>query len=138
MRDLVIKDLKRHEGRVLHAYPDHLGYWTIGYGRLIDERRGGGITQEEAEYLLSNDIDRVAAALQDQAGYRKAPAQVKRALLNMAFQLGVRGLLNFRRMWTALEQKDYAMAAEEALDSRWAEQTPNRAAEVAAWIADGA
>jgi len=56
----------------------------------------------------------------------------------MGFQLGVRGLLNFRRMWTALEQKDYAMAAEEALDSRWAEQTPNRAAEVAAWIADGA
>ena len=138
MRDLVIKDLKRHEGLVLHEYKDHLGYSTIGYGRLIDERRGGGISEQEAEYLLGNDIDKVSAALQDQAGYRKAPAQVKRALLNMGFQLGVRGLLNFRRMWTALEQKDYAMAAEEALDSRWAEQTPNRAAEVAAWIADGA
>lgn len=138
MRDLVIKDLKRHEGLVLHEYKDHLGYSTIGYGRLIDDRRGGGISEQEAEYLLGNDIDKVSAALQDQAGYRKAPAQVKRALLNMGFQLGVRGLLNFGRMWTALEQKDYATAAEEALDSRWAEQTPNRAAEVAAWIADGA
>lgn len=136
MRDLVIKDLKRHEGGVLHAYPDHLGYWTIGYGRLIDERRGGGITESEAEYLLSNDIDKVSFALQSQVGYRKAPKQVKRALLNMGFQLGVRGLLSFGRMWSALEQKDYALAAEEALDSRWASQTPNRATEVAAWIAN--
>ena len=52
----------------------------------------------------------------------------------MGFQLGIGGLLGFRKMWAALERSDYAQAAEEALDSRWAEQTPNRAQEVAEWI----
>ena len=47
------------EGLVLHAYEDHLGYLTIGYGRLIDKRRGGGISKAEAEYLLLNDCRRV-------------------------------------------------------------------------------
>ena len=50
--------LRLHEGFVSHAYEDSTPekYLTIGYGRLIDERLGGGISQEEAEYLLTNDI----------------------------------------------------------------------------------
>ena len=133
-RSQIVDDLKRHEGLRLHAYQDHLGYWTIGYGRMIDERRGGGISEAEAEHLLENDIDRVASRLQNERGFRLAPDGVKRALVNMAFQLGVGGLLGFKRMWSALERNDYAQAAEEALDSRWAEQAPNRAKEVAEWI----
>ena len=133
----IVDDLKRHEGLKLHAYQDHLGYWTIGYGRLIDKERGGGISKDEAEMLLEHDIDRVANRLQNERGFRLAPDSVKRALVNMAFQLGTGGLLGFRRMWAALERRDYEQAAEEALDSRWAEQTPNRAAEVAKWIKQG-
>jgi len=135
---VIVEDLKRHEGLRLHAYQDHLGYWTIGYGRLIDERKSGGISKAEAEHLLANDIDRVARRLQHETGFRNAPSPVKRALVNMAFQLGVTGLLGFKRMWAALEQRDYERAAEEALDSRWAEQTPNRAEEVAGWIKSAA
>lgn len=130
----IVEDLKRHEGLRLHAYEDHLGYWTIGYGRMIDKRKGGGISEAEAEHLLANDIDRVCARLQHERGFRHAPFTVKRALANMAFQLGIGGLLSFQRMWSALEQQDYERAADEALDSRWAEQTPNRAQEVAEWI----
>ena len=133
----IVADLKRHEGLRLHAYQDHLGYWTIGYGRLIDKARGGGISETEAETLLENDIDRVASRLQAERGFRMAPDSVKRALVNMGFQLGTGGLLGFSRMWAALERRDYEQAAEEALDSRWAEQTPNRAAEVAKWIKQG-
>ena len=133
----IVADLKRHEGLRLHAYQDHLGYWTIGYGRLIDKERGGGISKDEAEMLLEHDIDRVASRLQSERGFRLAPDSVKRALVNMAFQLGTGGLLGFSRMWAALERRDYEQAAEEALDSRWAEQTPNRAAEVAKWIKQG-
>ena len=51
--------IKKHEGCVLHCYEDHLGYMTIGVGRLIDKKKGGGITEDEAEYLLKNDIKRV-------------------------------------------------------------------------------
>ncbi|MGB0809972.1 MAG: glycoside hydrolase family protein, partial [Candidatus Puniceispirillaceae bacterium] len=53
--DKLIKQLKRHEGLVTHCYQDHLGYNTIGYGRLI-EKGMGGITEAEADYLLMNDL----------------------------------------------------------------------------------
>lgn len=129
------EQLKRHEGCVLHAYEDHLGYLTIGYGRLIDERRGGGITEGEAEQLLTNDIARVVADLEYAAPVlHRLPEGVQHALVNMAFQMGINGLMGFRRMWAALEQGDWELAAEEALDSRWAEQTPRRAREVARMI----
>ena len=134
----IADDIRRHEGTVLHAYPDHLGYWTIGVGRMIDERRGGGISEAEAEHLLANDIDRIAARLQHEAGFRNSPSEVKRALVNMAFQMGIKGLLGFTNMWRALEQHDYETAATEALDSKWANQTPTRANEVADWIRSAA
>lgn len=134
MIEQIAEDLRRHEGCVLHAYEDHLGYLTIGIGRMIDEERGGGISKQEAEYLLTNDIDRIASRLQHERGFRNSPSTVKRALINMAFQLGFAGLLSFKRMWKHLENRNYAAAADEALDSKWAEQTPKRAEEVAGWI----
>ena len=134
IRDQLVK----HEGVVLHAYEDHLGYLTIGVGRLIDERRGGGITKDEAMYLLDRDIARVVNDLRKEPGFADLPATVKEALVNMAFQMGHRGVMNFRKMWAALREHDYDRAADEALDSRWAEQTPNRAHEVAEMIREAA
>jgi lysozyme len=130
LRDQLIK----HEGVVLHAYEDHLGYLTIGVGRLIDKRRGGGISKSEAMYLLDQDIYRVVTNLNEEHGFHDFPAPVKEALANMAFQLGHRGVMNFKKMWQALRERDWGRAADEALDSRWAEQTPRRAQEVAQMI----
>ena len=132
------RQLKRHEGLVLHAYQDHLGFWTIGYGRLIDERRGGGISEDEALILLRNDINKVERELRSRVTYWHDLPPVKRqALLNMAFQLGVGGLMQFRRMWAAIARRDWDTAAREALDSRWAQQTPRRANEIAGMLRDG-
>lgn len=64
MRAELTKQLRRDEGEVLSAYQDHLGYWTIGVGRLIDKRKGGGLTSEESDYLLGNDIDKRDKELQ--------------------------------------------------------------------------
>ena len=50
------QQLKREEGEVLYAYQDHLGYWTIGVGILIDKRKGGGLRQEESDFILRNRI----------------------------------------------------------------------------------
>ena len=63
MNDHLLAQIKRHEGLVKHAYQDHLGYWTIGYGRLIDEKLGGGLSEDEASFLLRNDIARAYADL---------------------------------------------------------------------------
>ncbi|MEG2578858.1 MAG: hypothetical protein RSA54_14135, partial [Glutamicibacter sp.] len=68
MKAELTKQLRRDEGEVLSAYTDHLGYLTIGVGRMIDKRKGGGITAEESAYLLSNDIDKRQAEL-----LRRAP-----------------------------------------------------------------
>jgi lysozyme len=52
----------------------------------------------------------------------------------MAYQLGPSGVVAFKKMLAALEAGDRIAAAEAALDSKWATQTPNRAQRVAALI----
>ena len=137
-KSVMAEDLRLEEGEVkkngLHvAYQDHLGFWTLGIGRLIDARKGGGLTDEEARFLLQNDITRRHEELMRRMPcYEHLSPVRQRAILNMAFQLGVDGVLKFRRMIAALDRGDYARAAIEALDSKWAkEDTPQRAARVA-------
>lgn len=130
--------LVAEEGEVLHAYEDHLGYLTIGVGRLIDKRRGGGITREESRYLLRNDITRIAAELRSRFPWFHLLDDVRQtAILCMAFQLGVNGVANFKKMVAALTRHDYVTAAREALDSNWAKQTPARAQRMAKVIRTG-
>lgn len=124
--------IKLDEGCVLHGYRDTLGYLTIGYGRLIDKKKGGGISHEEAELLLHNDIDRKLIELRSKlAWFDKLDDPRKGVLLNMAFQLGVNGLLGFRNTLAKIEAGDYEGAAENMLKSKWATQTPNRAKRMA-------
>lgn len=126
-RDKLVAQLKRDEGTVLHAYQDHLGYWTIGTGRLIDIR-GGGITPEEAEYLLSNDIDTRFAQLSKRIPWFDTLSSARQGvLMNMAFQLGIGGLLAFKNTLRLVEVGDYTGASREMLNSAWAKQTPERA-----------
>ena len=132
------KQLIQHEGVVKHAYQDHLGFWTIGVGRLIDERRGGGLSDDEVEYLLDNDIKRIHGALYDNLNFWDTLSDTQQqALCNMAFQLGVNGLLSFQNTLSLMAAGKYEEAAAEALKSKWARQTPNRAREVAAMLARG-
>lgn len=131
MKRALIQDLGQDEGCVLHAYQDHLGYWTIGIGRLIDKRRGGGITRGEAEYLLGNDVDEVFSALDQRLPeWRDWPEPVQRAVANMAFQMGPAGFMKFKRTIRLLRDGKWDEAADNALKSKWARQTPNRAKRV--------
>lgn len=135
MIDQLIQDLKRDEGFVEHVYPDHLGYLTLGYGFMVDERRGGGIPEPVAQYWLEYEIEKRFDSLLEKLPWLvDQPEDVQRALGNMSYQLGVNGLLNFRNMLAALESGDRETAASEALNSRWAQQTPHRAKRVAALI----
>lgn len=127
-------DLKRHEGLVLEPYRDSVGKLTIGYGRNLDDV---GISQQEAETMLMHDMTRTLNEMNRALPqWISWPYQVRRALVNMCFQMGVRGVLKFKRMLAALEAGAWKRAAEEALNSEWALQTPQRAREVAGWIAE--
>lgn len=128
MKDKLTRQLRRDEGEVLHEYKDHLGYSTIGVGRLIDARKGGGITSEEAAYLLSNDIDRKQAELVKRIPWVATLDEARfGALVNMAFQMGVQGVLNFKNTLAMVREGDYDGAADGMMNSLWAKQTPERA-----------
>jgi lysozyme len=138
MKPELTKQLRRDEDEILHAYPDHLGYLTIGVGRLIDKRKGGGITPEESAYLLSNDIDKRQAELLRRIPWVSTLDSVRfGALLNMAFQMGVDGLLGFKNTLAMVRAGDYAQASEGMLNSLWAKQTPERARRIAKQMETG-
>lgn len=124
---VVAEDLKRDEGWVPHAYQDHLGYWTIGYGFLIDERKGGRLPKHIGNQWLQWEIEQRWRELTDAEPWLDdQPEDVQRALANMAYQLGVSGVLRFRKMLAALRSGDREKAAEEMINSKWHAQTPER------------
>lgn len=134
----IIDQLRRDEGEVLHAYADHLGYLTIGVGRLIDKRRGGGISAEESAYLLRNDVARIDAALDARLPWWRSLNPARRAVLQgMAFQMGTAGLFGFVTTLKLIEAGQYADAAAQMLRSKWATQTPARAKRTAEQMKTG-
>lgn len=138
MNARIIEQLRRDEGEKLQAYQDHLGYWTIGVGRLIDARKGGGISAQESAYLLNNDISRVDQALRSALPWFGQLDEVRQAaLINMGFQLGTAGLLEFKRTLACVRDGRFAEAETHALASKWAQQTPARAKRVARQLASG-
>ena len=132
----LVDDLVRDEGLELKPYTDTVGKLTIGIGRNLTDR---GISEEEARYLLRNDIKIVQYELRQAKGpwLYDLPDDVRRALLNMAFNMGVPRLMNFKKMWAALEVGDYEEAAAQALDSVWANQVGARAIRIAELIRNG-
>jgi len=132
MIDRLIEDLKTDEGWSPTVYKDTEGYDTIGYGFLVDVRRGGGLPKRIAEQWLEYAAQRRWWALCSKKPFLlEMPEHVQRAVGNMAYQLGVNGVIGFRNMLAALERFDFDTAAREALASRWATQTPRRAERVA-------
>lgn len=131
----LISELRRDEGVIPHAYQDSLGYWTIGVGHLIDKRKGGKMPDVIIDMLLRYDIDEKVAELNEKLpwwGFLDEPSQ--RVIVNMAFNLGVEGLLKFKDFMDALKDGDRDRAASEMLSSKWAEQVGARATRLATII----
>lgn len=122
------KLLLKHEGVRQFPYICSAGFSTIGIGRNLDTV---GISKEEAEYLLENDIKRVAESLENLREYKSLSQVRKMALIDMTFNLGFVGVLKFVKMWEAIKVRDYDTAAAEMLDSKWATQVGNRARDLA-------
>lgn len=121
------KEMLRDEGLVLHAYQDSLGYWTIGVGRLIDKRRGGGITHDEAMYLLDNDLAECIGDLRTSFPWFDTLNEARQcALVNLRFNLGPKGFRGFRNTLASIARGDYAAAARGIRQSKAAKQTGKR------------
>ena len=127
-----------HEGRVPHAYQDSLGYWTIGIGHLIDRRKGGRLPDPIIDALFDHDLREHTEPL-----YRALPwigrlDDVRRAvLIDMAFNLGLPGLLTFKVTLACVRDGDYEQAAHNMLRSKWATQVKTRATRLARMMRTG-
>ena len=107
MIDELTEDLKHDEGWRTAAYKDHLGFWTIGYGFLIDTRRGGGLPEPIGAIWLRYAIEeRWHQLIELHPWIEDQPANVRRALGNMAYQLGVGGVGKFQVMLGRLQAGD--------------------------------
>lgn len=131
-------DIKLEEGTVLSCYTDSLGFYTIGSGILIDARKGGGISDYENDYLLDNRLTRMLGNLDAKIPWLLGQSdKVQRAIGNMCFNLGVNGVLEFKNMLELIRSGSYNAAANEALNSKWSSQVPNRAKRVSDLIRSG-
>lgn len=134
----VTQQIRREEGVMDSAYQDHLGYWTIGVGRLIDNRKGGRLAPDEIEYLLRNDVARFTKEVLTALPWAARLDEVRQAVLvGMAFQMGTAGLLQFKRTLAEVEAGNFATAGEMMLQSKWAKQTPERARRMSAQMWTG-
>ncbi len=112
-----------------------VGHPTIGIGRALDVH---GISMAEALYLNNDDIKDVQNGLLDSLPWLANLDVVRFAALeNMAFNLGVNGLLQFTETLAALKMGNYDMAAHLMLQSEWAKQVGNRAQRLSKQIATG-
>jgi lysozyme len=150
--------IKRHEGSKKGAtgrhilYQDTVAKWTCGYGRNASDV---GFSEDEAELMLVNDLDRVTRELrQALPWFDRLDAVRQDALIDLGFNMGVltppdtAKLLTFTNTLKAFEEGRYKDAAEGFLHSKYAEQVGKgppsethpqgqRAWELAAMIATG-
>ena len=131
LRDRLIVE----EGFRQHPYLDSLGILTVGYGRNLISN---GVSKEEADFMLMRDIikaeDQVYAALP----WTRDLDDVRCAILiDMAFNMGIKSLLKFKKTLKSVREKRFQEAAIEMLQSTWAKQVGDRADRLAKAMDDG-
>jgi lysozyme len=108
---------------------------TVGYGRCLSTK---GITQAEADELLEDDITDVSHDVYFAIPCIQSLSENRQnVLLCLAFQVGTKGLLEFKDFLAACQVGNWADASAAMLDSLWAKQTPVRAQVLAQMIMDG-
>ena len=124
----------RHEGYRRNPYPD-AGGLAIGYGRNLVYN---GVSHDEALYLLRNDIERVTKELTKRYESFSKLSHARRAvLISMGYNMGLEDLSGFNRMWSAIDQQDFNMAASEIILSNYCTQIGKRCNELADMMATG-
>jgi len=124
----LIESVKKHEGYRAKTYIDTLGFDTIGYGFAIKDLV---IDKDIAHHILERKLTMlIVRCFESFLWLSKMPAGIQEVVIEMSFQLGLKGFSSFRKTISYLEKENYLEASKEMLDSKWAIQTPNRAKEM--------
>jgi lysozyme len=131
----LVASVKRHEGLRLKPYRDSRGIWTIGYGTNLQAVE---IDRKTAELWMYRALRRARDGISSLPGFSEAGIVRQDVLTECAYQIGVFGLMRFRKMWAAVAALDWQTAAVEMLDSKVARfQAPERWAVLAQRMASG-
>ena len=129
MSETLEEEIIRHEGLVLKMYDCPAGYKTIGVGHNLEAKP---ISKRAAMVILEDDLADCMTDLDNAfSWWDQLTGDAREVVVNMCFNMGITRLKRFKRMWAALEGRDYEGAADEMLDSQWALQVPTRANELA-------
>jgi lysozyme len=125
------KQLKEDEGVRLKVYKDTQGFPTVGVGHLVRPADllhvGDRITQEQCDIFFDYDLARtIVDCKREIDGWLTFPDEVQEILANLAYNLGITGLLKFKNTLSFLRSKDYDKAATALVASRWYGQVGNR------------
>lgn len=124
-----------HEGLSLKPYRDLVGKLTIGVGRNLEDK---GIREVEADFMLENDIAEVVGKLDTKLSWWTKLSKIRKlVLMDMCFNLGLKGLLSFKKTLAAMKEERWDTAADEMLDSLWHKQVGRRAERLAYMMRTG-
>ena len=136
------ESIKIHEGFRSSVYLCPTGHPTVGYGFRVADLSADELalnagvvepmSKEVAEKILDIKITKFKKQVYNALPWLTyAPMDIQDALCEMAYQMGVSGLLGFKNTLAMIKAKRYSEAAENMLKSKWATQTPKRAKQIA-------
>ena len=133
--DKLREQLKIDEGCVYEIYNDHLGYPTFGIGHLViesDSENGQAVGTSVSEDRVAEAFDEdIKSVLRDcnilYPDFDDLPEEAQQIIANMMFNLGRPRLSKFAGMKRGVDAKDWDVAADEMVDSRWYRQVGARA-----------
>jgi len=150
LNNQLIQQLKRHEGFRSRAYKCTAGHDTIGYGYNLDANplkltnyeivkfRKEGMDEKVGEWLLLRMIDQCTGQVAKSLDWFESLDDVRQCvLINMCFNLGLKGLLGFKNTLAMVHAGDYDLAAQAMLKSKWATQVKGRAVELSEQMKTG-
>lgn len=137
------KELRRDEGVEYSPYEDSVGIMTVGVGHNMKAKPIPAdwtfpLTDDQIDQLLSEDLEEVFQGLdRNLPWWRGLSYERQRVLVNMAFNLGIKGLMGFKNTLANMKSGLYQSAADGMLASKWASQVGNRAKRLAAMMVMG-
>ena len=121
------------EGYREEVYRCSEGYPTIGIGTKVGPKGADlslyqfTVSKKVANAFLDEELLKIVRKLSQYSWYNNLNEDRQAIIESMCYQMGVAGVLKFKRMIKALAEQDWGEAGLQALDSRWARQTPERA-----------
>lgn len=140
---VLLQELRRDEGVRNMPYKDTVGVWTVGVGHNMEAKPlptlwKFPLSEDQIDRLLAGDLADVFEDLdRNLPWWRKLTYARQRALCNMVFNLGMKGLLGFTNTLKHIQAGNYDQAATNMLASKWARQVHQRANRLAEMMRNG-